>query len=146
MPIWPGSANVSRGLEKALFRRHADAQAVELFLYDVTSSYLEGEHNVLGAYGYCRDKKRGKPQIVVGLLTDAQGEPVSVEVFRGNTSDVSTLTAQAGASIWLPARHFGRRPGPDQASGHRGTASEGLLLYQRDHQGADRDPAQAGGD
>jgi transposase len=81
-------------LEKALFRRHADAQAVELFLYDVTSSYLEGEHNVLGAYGYCRDKKRGKPQIVVGLLTDAQGEPVSVEVFRGNTSDVSTLTAQ----------------------------------------------------
>ena len=81
-------------VEKALFRRHADAQAVELFLYDVTSSYLEGEHNVLGAYGYCRDKKRGKPQIVVGLLTDAQGEPVSVEVFRGNTSDVSTLTAQ----------------------------------------------------
>jgi transposase len=48
----------------------------------------------LGAYGYCRDKKRGKPQIVVGLVTDAQGEPVSVEVFRGNTSDVSTLTAQ----------------------------------------------------
>lgn len=81
-------------LEKALFRRHAAAQAVELFLYDVTSSYLEGEQNVLGAYGYCRDKKRGKPQIVVGLLTDAQGEPLSVEVFRGNTSDVSTLTAQ----------------------------------------------------
>jgi DDE family transposase len=81
-------------LEKALFRRHADTQAVELFLYDVTSNYLEGEHKVLGAYGYCRDKKRGKPQIVVGLLTDAQGEPVSVEVFRGNTSDVSTLTAQ----------------------------------------------------
>jgi hypothetical protein len=49
-------------LEKALFRRHADAQAVELFLYDVTSSYLEGEHNVLGAYGYCRDKKCGKPR------------------------------------------------------------------------------------
>ena len=80
-------------LEKALFARQG-AQAAELFLYDVTSSYLEGEHNALGAYGYNRDKKRGKQQIVVGLLTDAEGEPVSVEVFQGNTQDVSTLSAQ----------------------------------------------------
>ena len=80
-------------LEKALFARRG-AGAAELFLYDVTSSYLEGEHNAFGAYGYNRDKKRGKQQIVVGLLTDAEGEPVSVEVFQGNTQDVSTLSAQ----------------------------------------------------
>ncbi len=80
-------------LEKALFARRASG-AAELFLYDVTSSYLEGEHNAFGAYGYNRDKKRGKQQIVVGLLTDAEGEPVSVEVFQGNTQDVTTLSAQ----------------------------------------------------
>lgn len=80
-------------LEKALFARHG-AGAAELFLYDVTSSYLEGEHNAFGAYGYNRDKKRGKQQIVVGLLTDAKGEPVSVEVFQGNTQDVTTLSVQ----------------------------------------------------
>ncbi len=81
-------------LEKALFRRHSRTRVTELFLYDVTSSYLEGSHNALGAYGYNRDKKRGKPQIVVGLLTDAAGEPLSVEVFQGNTQDIRTLTAQ----------------------------------------------------
>lgn len=90
-------------LEKALFRRHGQAQAAELFLYDVTSSYLEGEHNVLGAHGYCRDKKRGKQQVVVGLLTDAEGEPLSVEVFQGNTQDVSTL----GAQVHKLAKEFG---------------------------------------
>jgi len=89
-------------LEKALFARQ-DAEANELFLYDVTSSYLEGEHNAFGAYGYNRDKKRGKQQIVVGLLTDAEGEPVSVEVFQGNTQDVSTLSAQ----VHKLARAFG---------------------------------------
>jgi len=83
-----------RRLEKALFARRGVGTAAVLFLYDVTSSYLEGEHNALGAYGYNRDKKRGKQQIVVGLLTDADGEPLSVEVFHGNTQDVSTLSAQ----------------------------------------------------
>ena len=83
-----------RQLEKALFARQGSGAAAELFLYDVTSSYLEGEHNAFGAYGYNRDKKRGKQQIVVGLLTDAAGEPLSVEVFHGDTPDVSTLSAQ----------------------------------------------------
>ena len=49
----------------------------QLFLYDVTSSYLEGDQNELADYGYNRDKKRGKKQIVIGLLTDNDGEPVS---------------------------------------------------------------------
>ena len=65
-----------------------------LFLYDVTSSYLEGEKNELAHYGYNRDKKKGKLQIVVGLLCDNKGIPVSVEVFEGNTQDPQTVLSQ----------------------------------------------------
>ena len=66
----------------------------ELFLYDVTSSYWEGQANALGAYGYNRDGKKGKKQIVIGLLCDEQGEPVSTEVFQGNTQDPATFASQ----------------------------------------------------
>ena len=66
----------------------------ELFLYDVTSSYLEGQDNAFGAYGYNRDGKKAKKQIVIGLLCDEQGEPVSTEVFRGNTQDPTTFASQ----------------------------------------------------
>mgnify|MGYP001577192477 FL=1 len=69
-------------------------QPPALVLYDVTSSYLEGEHNELAAYGYNRDGKRGKKQIVIGLLTAADGEPLSCRVFEGNTADPSTLATQ----------------------------------------------------
>lgn len=69
-------------------------QPPALVLYDVTSSYLEGEYNELAAYGYSRDGKRGKKQIVVGLLTAADGEPLAVRVFQGNTADPSTLLTQ----------------------------------------------------
>ncbi len=65
-----------------------------LFLYDVTSTYLEGEHNALGEFGYNRDGKRGKLQIVIGLLTDPSGEPLAVRVFRGNTADPKTVATQ----------------------------------------------------
>lgn len=65
-----------------------------LFLYDVTSSYLEGENNALGQFGYNRDGKRGKLQIVIGLLADSAGEPLAVRVFAGNTSDPSTVATQ----------------------------------------------------
>ncbi|MFZ4800233.1 MAG: IS1634 family transposase [Bacteroidia bacterium] len=65
-----------------------------LFLYDVSSSYLEGEHNELAAWGYNRDKKAGKMQIVYGLLTDEHGEPLGVEVFEGNTVDIKTFESQ----------------------------------------------------
>ncbi len=65
-----------------------------LFLYDVTSSSLEGEHNAFGAFGYNRDKKRGKRQIVIGLLCDSSGRPLSIEVFPGNTQDLKTFSAQ----------------------------------------------------
>ncbi len=65
-----------------------------IFLYDVSSSYVEGDKNELAAYGYNRDKKQGKKQIVYGLLTDEQGEPLGIEVFQGNTGDTSTVSAQ----------------------------------------------------
>ena len=65
-----------------------------LFFYDVTSSYFEGEHNALAAFGHNRDKIKGKKQVVMGLLTDAQGEPVSVSLFVGNTSDLRTFGTQ----------------------------------------------------
>ena len=81
-------------IEKRLFAKRRGRQKPELFLYDVTSSYLEGEENAYGAYGYNRDGKRGKKQIVIGLLCDAQGAPVSTEVFRGNTQDPKTFAAQ----------------------------------------------------
>lgn len=65
-----------------------------LVLYDVTSSYLEGEQNELAAYGYNRDGKKGKKQIVIGLLADTEGEPLAVRVFEGNTADPSTVAEQ----------------------------------------------------
>lgn len=65
-----------------------------LFLYDVTSSYLEGNENELGDWGYNRDKKKGKKQIVIGLLSAEDGTPVTTEVFKGNTQDTSTFASQ----------------------------------------------------
>lgn len=80
-------------IENRLFG-HRSKNAHQLFLYDVTSSYLEGEKNELAEYGYNRDGKKGKKQIVIGLLTDEEGRPVSVEVFSGNTQDTKTLKNQ----------------------------------------------------
>ncbi len=65
-----------------------------LVLYDVTSSYFEGEQNELAAFGYNRDGKKGKKQIVIGLLADTEGEPLAIRVFEGNTSDPSTVMTQ----------------------------------------------------
>lgn len=82
-------------IENRLFeKRYEDKDIPDLFLYDVTSSYLEGKKNELADWGYNRDKKKGKMQIVVGLLTDKSGEPVSIRVFEGNTSDTSTFPEQ----------------------------------------------------
>lgn len=81
-------------IEDRLFaHRCRERPAPRLFLYDVTSSYLEGVCNELGAFGYNRDGKRGKKQVVAGLLTDEDGWPLSIEVFRGNTQDPATVAA-----------------------------------------------------
>ncbi len=87
-------ADHQRAIEKRLFRARRAGQKPRLFFYDVTSSYLEGECNELAAWGYNRDKKAGKQQIVIGLLGDEGGEPVATEVFQGNTLDFATLGVQ----------------------------------------------------
>jgi hypothetical protein len=78
-------------VERRLWEQRTDQPTDQLFLYDVTSSYLEGQYHALAAWGYNRDDKEGKKQVVVGLLTDRQGEPVSTQVYRGNTSDAKTF-------------------------------------------------------
>lgn len=82
-------------IEKQLFRlRERRHGASTIFLYDVTSSYFEGTRNELAKFGYNRDKKKGKMQLVYGMLTDEDGFPLAVEVFPGNTKDEHTLSQQ----------------------------------------------------
>ena len=65
-----------------------------VYLYDITSVYFEGVENELAAFGYNRDGKRGKMQICVGLVSDAAGKPLRIEVFKGNTIDSQTVEEQ----------------------------------------------------
>ena len=90
------AAEHQAAIEQRLYRDYVarSGHSPTLVLYDVTSAYLEGEHNELGAFGYNRDGKRGKQQITRGLLTARDGEPLSVQVFEGNTSDPQTFGAQ----------------------------------------------------
>jgi hypothetical protein len=83
-------------IEDALYHvvRRQTGPSPTVVLYDVTSSYFEGECNDLAAFGYNRDKKPGKAQIVLGLMTMADGEPIAVHVFDGNTADPLTVPAQ----------------------------------------------------
>jgi hypothetical protein len=114
-------------IEDRLFARR-QGHKPELFLYDVTSSYLEGQDNALGAYGYNRDGKKGKKQIVIGQLCDEHGEPVSTEVFQGNTQDPATFASQVNKA--------GERFGCERVTfvGDRGMIKSGQI----------RDLAQAG--
>ena len=89
---WLASAQAAG--EERLFAQRPQTKPINLFLYDVTSSYLEGTHNELAAFGYNRDGKKGKRQIVLGLLCDEDGHPVSIEVFPGNTQDPQTFARQ----------------------------------------------------
>jgi transposase len=79
-------------IENGLARRHLKEGA--LVLYDVTSTYLEGRHCPLAHHGYSRDKRGDRPQLVIGLLCAADGCPVAVEVFEGNTADPATVASQ----------------------------------------------------
>ena len=79
-------------IEKSLANRHL--RGGTLILYDVTSSYVEGKCCSLASFGYNRDRKRGKMQIVYGLLCATDGCPVAVEVFPGNSADPSTVATQ----------------------------------------------------
>ena len=92
-------------IEKKLYRDYVSKQGSRpaLVLYDVTSSYFEGQCNELADYGYNRDGKKGKKQVVIGLLTGPDGEPLAIRVFPGNTGDPDTV----GVQIETLKRQFG---------------------------------------
>lgn len=79
-------------IENKLAKKHLKDGT--LLLYDVSSSYYTGRQSNLVQFGYNRDGKRGFPQIVYGLLCNAEGCPISIDVFEGNTSDPKTLGTQ----------------------------------------------------
>src|SRR5262247_639085 len=87
-------AGAQARIEDRLFTQRKKTKPASLFLYDVTSSYLEGAQNELAAFGYNRAKKPRKAQIVIGLLTTAEGEPLAVQVYEGNTADPVTVPEQ----------------------------------------------------
>ena len=79
-------------IEAKLARKHL--QDGSLILYDVSSSYYTGQCCPLAQFGHDRDGSTGYPIIVYGLLCNAQGCPIAIEVFEGNTADPKTLSAQ----------------------------------------------------
>jgi len=78
-----------RPVERALLRRHLGPGS--LVLVDVTSTWFEGRRCPLAALGYSRDHRGDRPQVIFGLVTDAEGRPLAVEAFPGNTADPATL-------------------------------------------------------
>ena len=80
-----------KAIEKTLAAKHM--QSGRLVLYDITSSYFEGEYDDsdIVYFGYNRDGKRGHEQMVIGLVCNEDGCPIGVEVFPGNTQDASTV-------------------------------------------------------
>src|SRR5205823_13541069 len=81
-----------KAIEAKLAKRHLAEGA--LVLYDVSSSYYEGEKCPLARYGHDRDGKTGRPIIVYGVLTDGDGRPVAVQVDPGDTGDPTTVPDQ----------------------------------------------------
>ncbi len=132
---------------QALFRLYLRRKAAppRLFLYDVTSSYFEGERNELGEFGYNRDGKQGKLQIVIGLMTDAEGEPLAVRVFAGNTSDPVTVLSDQNCqrAVWGGGTRLCGRPRDGEEQGPPSARAGGVAL----HRGTDgsADPSSAGG-
>lgn len=90
-------------IENKMYETLSKNESTTLFLYDVTSTYLEGNENELAFFGYNRDGKKGKKQIVVGLLCNQDGDPLSIEVFTGNTQDTTTFASQ----VQKVAQRFG---------------------------------------
>jgi Transposase DDE domain len=78
------------GIEAELARRHLRGGGIAMF--DLSSSWVEGTHGELAARGYSRDGKKGRAQIEYGLLTDPEGRPVAIRVFKGNTADPTAFT------------------------------------------------------
>jgi len=85
--------NVQNRIENKWHMYHKK-ECKQVYLYDITSSYFEGTQNALARLGYNRDKKQGKLQIVIGLITNEEGFPLKIEVFEGNTPDAVTVVEQ----------------------------------------------------
>ncbi len=79
-------------IERQLAHKHLAEGA--LVMYDLTSTWVCGEHCDLASYGHSRDRKKGTKQIEFGLLCDAEGRPVAIEAFEGNTADPKTVISQ----------------------------------------------------
>jgi transposase len=90
-----------KAIENRLAKRHLAEGG--LVFYDVSSSYYEGETCPLARYGHDRDGKTGRPIIVYGVLTDADGRPVAVQVYPGDTGDPTTVPDQ----VTKLSRQFG---------------------------------------
>ena len=106
-------------VEKKLARRHLAAGAQ--VLYDVSSSYYEGHCCPLAQFDHNRDGKRGLPIIVYGVLTNAEGCPVAVDVYPGNTGDPSTVVDQLAKlqGRFGLERVWDADPGPEHPSRSR---------------------------
>ena len=93
---WPMDRLLARqkAIQQHLAKKHL--QTGHLVLYDITSTYFEGAYaeSEIVLFGYNRDGKRGHEQVVLGLLCNAQGCPVGVEVFAGNTQDAATVVGK----------------------------------------------------
>jgi hypothetical protein len=81
-------------IEKKLARRHLKEGGIAM--YDLSSSWVEGSCCELAAFGYSRDGKRGRAQIEYGLLTDPEGRPVGIDLFKGNTADAIAFKTATG--------------------------------------------------
>lgn len=81
-------------IEKKLVAKHLDPQVnpSKMALFDLSSTWMTGNHCQLAARGYSRDGKKGLPQINFGLLGDREGRPVAVRAFPGNTADPKAFT------------------------------------------------------
>jgi transposase len=94
LSIWYKSLESLATHQKTIQKRLFQEDSNRIFLYDITSSYFEGKCCPLAAFGYNRDGKKGKLQIVVGLLCSNEGRPLAVRVFKGNTKDDTTVLGQ----------------------------------------------------
>lgn len=104
----PGEVNVDincyKVMDRLLDRQYAIQKAIakkhlsngSMILYDITSSYLEGEYEKsdLVKFGYNRDGKKGHEQIVIGMICNSEGCPIAVEVFPGNKQDAATVMSK----------------------------------------------------
>ena len=112
-------------IEKKLAKRHlSDGSTV---LYDVSSSYYEGRRCPLARYGNSKDKKKGKPIIVYGVMTDGEGRPVAMDVYPGHTGDPATVVDQVDK--------LRRRFGLSRVllAGDRGMLTQARITALREH-------------